>query len=66
MLVHVGAIGFYWFRKGQNLVRPMWVGDKLLPADVPASADGARARGLALVLVALCAVLVGWLVSLGD
>lgn len=64
VLLHVGAIVFYAVKKRQNLVRAMFSGDKLLPADVPPSADHVGARGVALVLVALCAACVGWLVSL--
>ena len=35
VVLHLGAIAFYWFRRRQNLVGPMWHGDKLLTADVP-------------------------------
>jgi cytochrome b len=66
VLLHIGAILFYLLKKKQNLVRPMWSGDKLLAAGVPASADSARTRAMALVLVTVCALLVAWLVSLGD
>ncbi|QTN23483.1 cytochrome b/b6 domain-containing protein [Rhizobacter sp. AJA081-3] len=64
--LHVAAIVMYRLRRGRDLVRPMLVGDKLLPPGVPASADGLATRGLALLLVAGCAVGVGWLVSLGK
>jgi cytochrome b len=66
VVLHVGAIAFYWFRKKQNLVGPMLSGDKWLEADVPASADGMVQRGLAVVLMGLCAALVYWVVGLGD
>ena len=66
VLLHVGAIVFYLVRKQQNLVRPMLTGDKLLPARVPASADHFASRALAFALVAACAALVAWLVSLGG
>ena len=65
VVLHVAAIVFYLVGRKRNLVRPMWTGDKALPADVPASADGGAARLLALVLVGLCAGGVAWLVSLG-
>lgn len=65
VVLHVGAILFYRFRRGRDLVRPMITGDKLLGAGVPASADRFNHRAAALVLVALCAAGVGWLVSLG-
>ena len=65
MLLHVGAIGFYLVKKKQNLVRPMLTGDKPLAATTPASADGPRTRTLAVLLLAACAGLVTWVVSLG-
>ena len=66
IVLHVGAIVYYWVRKNQNLVRPMIGGDKALAADVPASIDNGRTRLLALVLVGLCAALVTWVVALGG
>lgn len=64
--LHVGAILFYRFKRGRDLVGPMLSGDKMLGADVPASADRLSNRAIALVLVALCGAGVGWLVSLGG
>jgi cytochrome b len=64
-LLHVVAIAAYALRR-RNLVRPMLAGDKLLPAHVPASADHAGTRLLALVLLASCSAGVAWLVSLGG
>ena len=66
VVLHIGAIVFYLVRKKRNLVRPMISGDKLLGPGVPASADNGRTRALALVLLALCAALVAWIVSLGG
>lgn len=63
--LHVAAIAMYRLRRGRDLVRPMLVGDKLLPPGVPAAIDSPATRGLALLLVAVCAAGVGWLVSLG-
>jgi len=65
IVLHVTAILFYVLRKKHDLVRPMIVGDKHLSASVPASVDNRRTRSLALLLVALCAGLVTWVVSLG-
>jgi cytochrome b len=62
--LHVLAIAFYYFKKKQNLVAPMLHGDKILSTEVPAANDGWRRRLLALLLVALCAAFVAWLVSL--
>jgi cytochrome b len=64
--LHLCAIAFYRFRRGRDLVGPMLTGDKLLSHEVPASADGGGRRGLALMLAALCAAVVGWMVSLGG
>ena len=66
IVLHIGAILFYRFRKRRDLVGPMLTGDKLLSSTTPASADGAGARALALFLVSVCAAAVGWLVSLGG
>ena len=65
VLLHVAAIVFYLLRKKRNLVRAMVRGDKSLVGEVPAAIDDGRSRGLALLLVALCAGLVWWLISLG-
>jgi cytochrome b len=66
VLLHVAAIGFYRLVKRRDLVRPMILGDKALPAQTPASADGWPQRLLALALAAACAAAVGWVVSLGG
>lgn len=65
VVLHVAAIAFYLVKKRQNLVGPMISGDKTLPDAVPASADSATSRGLAIALLAACAGGVAWLVSLG-
>ncbi len=66
VVLHVAAIVMYRVRRGRDLLRPMLVGDKLLPPEVPASADSLATRGLAALLLAGCAAGVGWLVSLGG
>ena len=66
VVLHIGAIVFYLWRKKVNLVRPMVSGDKPLPAGTPASADGLPQRLLALLLLALCAGVVTWVVRLGG
>lgn len=63
--LHVAAILYYLLRKKLNLVRPMLVGDKPLPAGTPAATDSAATRLLALVLAVLCAGGVAWVASLG-
>lgn len=64
--LHLGAIVYHVKAKQRTLVGPMLSGDKLLPADVPASRDNAVSRALALLLLAVCALAVTWLVRLGD
>lgn len=61
--LHVAAIVFHRVHHRQDLVRPMITGDKVLPAGTPASADGLAQRLLALLLAAVCAGGVGWLVQ---
>lgn len=66
VLLHVAAIVAYRLRLGRDLVTPMVRGDKWLPAGVPGSADTLATRVLALLLLALCAAGVAWLVTLGG
>jgi cytochrome b len=71
--LHLGAILYYYKFKGENLVKPMIVGDKeidpseeakSLPADLGlASKDGGLQRGLALLLLSLIAVSLGYLIT---
>lgn len=66
VLLHVGAILFYLLRRHDNLIRPMWLGDKELATAHPASRDDLRARALALLLLALCAAAVALLLRLAG
>jgi cytochrome b len=66
IVLHVCAIMFYLFKRKQNLIRPMLSGDKHLAVDAPPSVDNLRTRLLAAVLIAICAIGVAWLISLGD
>jgi cytochrome b len=63
--LHVAAIGWYFWRKKRNLVRPMWNGDKPLPPGTPASADSALTRAIAAVLFGACAGLAVWVAQFG-
>ena len=64
--LHVVAIAYYkWVRK-QGLVKPMVLGDKHLPVAVPAARDSAGSRALALIVLALSALVVRWVVGLGG
>ena len=64
--LHVAAILYYLFKKRDNLIRPMLVGDKPLPSNTLASADGLPQRLLALVLVLLCGAGAAWVASLAT
>lgn len=64
--LHVAAILFHRLGRRRDLIAPMLSGDKRLPPQVPAAHDSLRTRLLALLLLALCAAAVGWLVSLGN
>jgi len=66
VLVHLAALAWYTWRKKQRLVGPMLVGDKEVATPAIPSRDDARMRVFALVLLAVCAALVGWIVSLGG
>ena len=71
--LHLGAILYYYKFKGENLVKPMIVGDKEIDPseeakDLPtnlglASKDGGLQRGLALLLLSLIAVSLGYLIT---
>jgi cytochrome b len=66
VVLHVGAIVYYRYRKGQNLVRPMITGDKVLPAGVPGSEDNRLTRIRAAALIAIWAGIVTAIVKLGG
>jgi len=71
--IHIAAIIYYRKFKGENLIKPMINGDKeidpseeakYLPADLgQASKDGGLQRGLALLLLSVIAVVVGYFIS---
>ncbi|MEI8158630.1 MAG: cytochrome b/b6 domain-containing protein [Burkholderiales bacterium] len=63
VLLHVGAIVFYRLHKGENLVSPMLHGDKDLPQAFPPSRDDAVSRTVGVMVFAVCALAVAWLVK---
>jgi cytochrome b len=65
IVLHIAAVLFYRFKKQRNLIAPMWHGDKALAPGTPASADGAKQRALAAVLIALALGLSWWIARLG-
>jgi len=64
VLLHVAAIVWYLVRKRQDLVRPMVLGDKEVAHQAVSARDDLRTRTLALVVMALAAGAVAWLVGL--
>ena len=66
VLLHVGAVLYYLYRKKDNLIRPMIGGDKQVGHAARSSRDDAVSRTVALALLLACAAAVGWLVSLGG
>lgn len=64
--LHIGAVLFYLWKKGENLVRPMVHGDKTVAAPAVASRDDARSRAGAAAVLLACAAIVAWLVRLGG
>ncbi len=58
--LHIGAILFYWFKKRENLVRPMMTGDKECAIQIRGSRDGIGSRVLALLVFLGCAALLAW------
>jgi cytochrome b len=55
VFLHIAAILWYRFKKKENLIRPMIVGDKTLPDNTQASHDTAISRAVAAVVLLLCA-----------
>lgn len=52
--LHIAAIIFYRFRHGQNLVKPMWNGDKETVEPFEGSRDTATTRTVALIVWSAC------------
>ncbi len=63
LALHVAAIVYYAVARHDNLVRPMLLGDKQ-PLNGPAAQDDAAIRIRALILLALAAGLIGYVVNL--
>ncbi len=65
VVLHIAAVLFYLLKKQRNLIAPMWHGDKTLAPGTPASADDAKQRLLAAVLIAAALSLSWWIARLG-
>ena len=66
IVLHIGAILYYLWKKNDNLIRPMLNGDKHVAATVGPSRDDLASRMVALGLLAVCAGVVTWVVKLGG
>ncbi|MDI9234498.1 cytochrome b/b6 domain-containing protein [Limnohabitans lacus] len=64
--LHLLAILWYRWRKGQSLMGPMWHGDKQLPRGLSQSVDNWSTRLGAIVILGLCATGVGYVIGLGS
>lgn len=63
VVVHVAAIGYYRWRFGENLVRAMVTGEKILPVKMTLPQEAPTSLGRALGLLALSAAVVYALVN---
>ena len=61
--LHIAAILFYWFKKKENLVKPMLQGDKLMTVSVQSATDTAGSRVMAAIVFGLCAGAVAFMVN---
>lgn len=64
--LHLVAVTYYYVRKKDNLVKPMFSGDKRLTAPVSPSRDDVWSRATASIILILCAALVIFVVKLGG
>ena len=56
--LHIAAIIWYRLSKNDDLVTPMWTGDKDVPTPVAASTDSTRSRWTALAIAGMCGLAV--------
>lgn len=61
--VHLFAVLYHLHVMKQNLIRPMIDGDKVLPADTPASLDSLKTRAIAFAVLSACSYVVYWFVT---
>ena len=66
MALHIAAVLYYRFGRKNDLIAPMWRGDKALSPGTPASADGTLQRLLAAALIALALGFAWWIARLGG
>jgi cytochrome b len=66
VVLHILAVVFYRVRRRQDLIGPMFSGDKVLPGAVPGSVDDRMSRVRALAVIVASAGLVAAVVKLGG
>jgi cytochrome b len=66
IVLHIAAVLYYLVGQRRNLVGPMIHGDMAFVEHTPGAADNASSRALAVLLLALCAGAVTWLINLGG
>jgi cytochrome b len=60
--IHIAAIGFHFYKKNENLIRPMLHGHKEISIDTIESKDSTTSRVLAGVIFLVCAIVVALVV----
>jgi cytochrome b len=63
VVLHVGAVLYYLYKKRENLITPMISGDKYSPSGGHAASDSWAVRSLAALLLAASGALVWWVVN---
>jgi cytochrome b len=66
VVLHIAAVLFYRVRRQQDLIGPMFSGDKVLPGAVPGSVDDRMSHVRALAIIVVSAGLVAAVVKLGG
>jgi cytochrome b len=66
VVLHIGAVLYYLWKKKQNLIKPMLHGFKEVAIGTSPTRDDALTRLKALAVLAACAGFVAWLVQLGS
>jgi cytochrome b len=66
VVLHIGAVLFHVWKRGENLLPPMFHGDKAVPIPAVPSRDDARSRAAAAAVLLVCAAAVTGVVRLGG
>ena len=66
IVLHIGAVLFYLFNMGEDLIRPMIRGDKETLVVTTSSRDDVWSRLLAAAVFLSCAALVAWMIQQAE